>query len=433
MAIKKNKIAIILIFSLTAGGSLSSFFREAVIAYFYGATQSVDDFKLAISLPQALFYSLGTLLTGIFLPHVINQGENENVLLKLRSIVLFCFSIAIFGIVFANYYTPFLVKEYSDLELENLVFYTRISWLSLIILSYYFIMRIYFFSEGKRYLAGGANLIVNSSFIAFLYISSIVYNSSSINTLTISFLASCLILIVFYFMFLEPKKDFLKLLSFRSHNKNKTLTVSVYVLIGALLYHLLNVSPRFVDRAYISLQGDGWVSRIEYAYGIFTGLAVSIGTSIIVVYSKFIALNYRNSNFLREITYRIWWGVVIAMLVSLVIFFCSDWIVELAYERGSFVEKDTIIVSGLLKYLVIALPISIVNMVLVQALLGFNIILIMLIVGLIKFLFKVISLELLVNNEFNLSGYGMSNLISEVVVLAVLILIFILKNKRIND
>jgi len=383
-------------------GIISSFFREIVIAYYYGSSKEVEIYRIAFSIPYALFQSLGTILIASLLPlYLADRNILPNIQSSIKKVFLFVILIAILTIPWQSVlFAPGFTQTEQSALMSNML----ISWSIVLIAALIFPMRLILQSNDKKILVSATSL-----FFSFFLVSMIILLHKKIPgfELTIASVISIIGIYIVYKWNVDLNTPLSKSLT---HTKqHHTITK---IIIGSFIYILLLSMPRMIDKAIASQMGDGVVANLDYAMNFYVAFGVLIGTSFTIIYAKKIAHEYKaNSMHTKWIFQLIGIPFILASLVSLIIYPYSEDIVSLAYARGAFSISDTMQVTAILHSFLIALPLMVVGMLLSQIVAAYSI---LVLIGLVcfKILSKWIWIELDLST-IELSVFGESTLIME--------------------
>lgn len=422
MNIKWPKSMLILVI-FTAAGSLSSFLREVYIAYEIGASSDLDIYRLAVSYPYAFFFSFATLLVGIILPRV-SRDESSVTFVESSPVSTVSIFVSIIGIAFAGVYAPLLGPDLSIAEINDLAFYCRVAWFGFLLSSIYFHFRIYLQYNKKNNIVASANLICNVGFVVSLWITT-TYGMRDLSGLVFAFVVSCGVVSLSFIISARNIADIpVVLSSYFSFGGIKDKVVMRLILSG-MIFHFVNISLRAVDRAFASSLGEGWISFLDYAYGLVNGLGAVIGTTFVIYTAKFIALRHDQVGFQYELVKKLLPVYIVTLVVAFIAVVFSEELVRLAYQRGKFSESYTREVGELFKYLMLPFALMVGNMVLLQVLLAISSGVTLILFAVVKFVAKYISMLML--GSLDSADFGVSNLAAELIFFLVFIFYFAIK------
>ena len=247
-------------------GILATFLKEVLIAYYFGTSEKVDIFKTASYLPYSFFQTLGTVFVGLYLPKVIDDRNNSEVITS--QITKFSILITAAGVLLAPFYIELLAPNFNGQKKDSLVIATIICWLGFFFYSFYFHYRIKLQAYERNALIASTSLINSTTFILILLLVRFIYEGEINYELEVSFFLAAIFLIISY-IFLGRKT--LKFSSIIANTlKKPENTIPLHLLITAIAVHITAVIPRIIDRAFLSGGPQGFISSLDYAFNIQT-------------------------------------------------------------------------------------------------------------------------------------------------------------------
>ncbi len=384
-------------------GTIFSFFREVIIAYYYGTSRDLEIFRVAFAIPYALFQSLGTVLVGALLPIIIHEGKDLIFEIKRQVRKLFII-FAVFAALTANWQAKILAPGFTYSELETLKINLVICWIILIISALIFPIRLLLQEQNKKMLVSSTSLIYSLFFILFIFI----FNGFSPKfDLSIVSVASAMMVFVIYSIF--SKLNIVKVpVNTTKSSTNKKIQK---IILGSFIYVLFLAIPRLIDKAAASKMNIGVIANLEYAMNFYVAFGVLIGTSFTIIFARKIALEYRNSANIAWLLKIIGVPFLLASFVSILILPFSEELVRIAYLRGAFTQSNVTQVTEILYWFLITLPLMVSGMILLQIIAAYSIF-ILIGLAIFKSIMK-LSWILLFFNEENLSIFGTSTLVME--------------------
>lgn len=406
----------------------ANFSKEMLIAYYYGASEVVDIFKIATSIPNSFFQSLGAVYAGLYLPYVLDASAIRT-FIHTRKVMLVSIAIMLIGAPLSFFY-PFIFAPGMNEDLGyKLVTQGLLCWIGFGFLIFTFQRRIWLQAHNKK------NVVSATSFInsaVFIIATLVIINFTDANewVLISSFVVSGIVIFIVYNVASAKEVTVLMQMSilFKCRPKDR---ISYNVIIIAVLFHVTQLVPRIIDRSYASYGGEGAVSHLEYAYNFYTALGMVVGTSVVIILSRHIAeaKNISSLN-LRKLYNKSRIFIVISIFGSLSVVLFAEDIVSLVFLRGEFDRYDMMATSELLKYIIVGVPIVVVNMLLIQVLYTYGAVFILIISALIKLGVKIVSIELLSNYRYE-SMFGISNFVCELCFF--LVIVFMLRMRSIEN
>lgn len=151
----------------------------------------------------------------------------------------------------------------------------------------------------------------------------------------------------------------LKLFSFKKISECVAFIKASTLLLGG---NILNSSAELIDKSMGGMLGHGNVAALEYGsripFGLGNFLRTSIGNFAVPRFSQAIAKK-EFSNARKDLIHFILVYVSAGLVISLGVFYLSDWLISLIFQRGAFSPKDTQVVSHVQKILAFQLPVFI--------------------------------------------------------------------------
>jgi putative peptidoglycan lipid II flippase len=415
-----KKILLSLFIPMLLGlGIVSSFFREMVIAYYYGSSKEVEIYRIAFSIPYALFQSLGTILIASLLPLYLS---NRNILPQIQSSIKKVFIvITVLAIITLPWQAVIFAPGFTEDEQSLLLYNMLISWSIVLIAAFIFPMRLLLQSNDKKVLVSATSLL----FSLFL-VSMIILLHKKLPGFELS-VASVVSVVGIYFVY-RWDSDKKQLISPDIHMIEEQQTINK-IIIGSFIYILLLTMPRMIDKALASQMSDGVIANLDYAMNFYVAFGVLIGTSFTIIYAKKIANEYRGKSMNLKWMFQLL-GIpfILASLISLSIYPYTELIVSLAYNRGAFSASNTIEVATILNSFLIALPLMVVGMMLSQIVAAYSIFVLISVI-LIKISTKWLWIKLKLSTT-KLAVFGESTLVMELLGIVVIMFILIFYSRR---
>jgi len=411
----KIKTFILYVPLLLAMGALFTFFREVAVAYYFGTSRELEIFRIGFAIPYALFQSLGSTIVAGLLPILIEYGNTVIPIIK-REIQKIFFIFCILSVLSIKWQAKMLAPGFNLDDLNLLEINILISWFMLFPLALILPIRLSLQGRDKKILVSATSLIYSGSFI---FILPLIYKTNLDFKLPIVSLISTLIVLIIYNILKEDYTTVQENISAKVLQKKREIQK---IIIGSIIYVFVLALPNLIDKAAASKMIDGTIANIDYAMNFYIALGVLIGTSAIIIFTKKIASEYNKSMNVTWLLKVAGMPTLFALIVSLCLIPFTDEIVSIAYLRGAFSELDVMHVSEILYWFLIALPIMIAGMILMQVLASFSIGSIITI-SIVKAIVK-LSWILIFFTQNNLSIFGISTLVMELV--SIIIILYLL-------
>lgn len=421
---------------LVGAGIGANFLREILLAYVFGASSTVDIFRVATFIPTVFFQTMGVVLVGLYLPLYKPNTEKNYTFVDSRNVTVISFAITVVGVLtsplLATFAAPSLAAQFDREILWSSIW----SWFGFFLVSLSFHYRIQLQSAGKSGMAASASLIFSTAFVAamLLFLWTKLFIPSSPILLVGAFCVACATLLAFYTRFFRIKSlidaSFNNRLSF-----NTTGLVSNRIIFGAFFVQFLLLIPRLLDRTVASKIGVGGIAKLEYAYNVYTAAGMIIGTSAMIILAQKLSGISLKNNPVRNFINLSWSSILISAIIAALVFSFSRELVVAIYLHGIFTLDDVYNTDAYLVNLLLSFVPMVVNMLLFQVLLGCRSLMLIVVPTLVKILVKIIFLVILAgaSSEF---AIGASTAVCEVAFLGVGLLylhFYVLRSKSLVD
>ena len=273
-----------------------------------------------------------------------------------------------------------------------------------------FPLRLVLQSQDRKFLVSSTSFMFSFFFIVMLVP---FHNVSSPYLLSVVSVFSIAIVYIAYLLSVEKnkKEDAYLARSIEVTSADKAFIRRV--VLGSLVYVILLASPRLIDRAFASALTEGVVANLDYAMNIYTAIGVLIGTSSSIIYARKIAAEYDTEvDRIRWLWNLMKWPLLISCSIILLIMPFLHEIVELAYVRGAFTDKDAFQVSQILFWFIWSMPFMVSGILLTQVMATSGIFILVGVVC-VKILVKAAWIYFFFSND-QLSIFGSSTLIMEI-------------------
>lgn len=342
---KKNTLYLMIITLII---SISSFIREIVLSYFFGASSITDAYLLSLTIPTVIFEFITAGLIVAYIP-LYNRVESEEGKEKAEEytnnlvniLMLFVLVVFAIGILMANVIVRFIASGFDEVTLNLAVAFTRISLTGMFFNTLVAVFSGYLQVKGNYVIPALVALPMNIIVIISIYISS----GGNIYILAIgtaiSF-ASQLILMVPVLRKKGYKHRFI--LNFRDKNLKRMLLLVAPIVIGVSV-NQINI---LVDRSIASSVAVGGISALNYAKLLLSFvrnfLVLSVITVSYPILAKMVVENQIQE--LKKITFKIMNVINLFNLpVSVGLFLLAEPIIRAMFGRGAFDERAVLMTS----------------------------------------------------------------------------------------
>lgn len=407
-------------------GIAVTFGREVYLAYKLGMGRDLEIFKLALMIPHMLSQNFAPGFVAVAMPYLVRKENTQGHIGALSSVVQFNIITSLVITLVGCGVSPFLSKVLSPgfpkADQDALAYCTVICFAYFFLISLSFSLRSHFLLNEIYWPSSLASAVISSTFI--LSFSGFTLMSISLEReylLSISVLIGGFVVLIIHIIAFRPK--FLQLIRRTwSRPDPKTWKTLGAMISGAVIFKIINFTPRGIDRVVASMLEEGTVACIEYAFSILNVPGLVLGTSVATIVSPKLAkvhVGISRNELINQIKMPVLAMFVLAMLVSSITFFFSEEIVALALKRGAFNHEATIFTSNILRWQILSLPFIITSIVFAQALLSMNKLRILIMAVCAKLATKVLLVVLIIDN-FNLRDFGITLLAAEIVFIAVI-------------
>lgn len=336
------KKSVIIIILLTLLSKLIGFFRDIILAYFYGASEISDVFLISLLIPSVIFGFIGTGIYSAFIP-IYSKIESEYGVKEgnhftnnlINSLLIFSTIMVIIFFLFTEPIIKVFASGFEGQTMDLAIQFSRIT-----ITTVYFTGIIYIFSgflqtHGNHIVPSLMGLPLNLGLILGVILSS----SISIYILPLGKVVAIILQFIFLAIFVykngfmyKPKLDF------SDKHLRKMMMISFPVILSSSVEQI----NKLIDRTLASSISVGGISALNYAnqlnlfiQGIFVA---SISTVFFPIMSKMAANNdmtgLRKSLSKTLIVISV---MLIPATIGSIVF--SEPIVKLLFGRGAFTKE----------------------------------------------------------------------------------------------
>lgn len=343
--------SIFLVSSISFFTKYIGFFREIIIAKYYGANWVTDAFFLAQNMPGLIFPSIcdsfGTSFISVYL-NLDKKIEKKKFLLKS---LMFLILLSIFLTLLAFIILPVIVKilapGFPMKTLKLSIILSRISMSYFSILMINTILISYLNAREKFSLSQVSWLIYN--FILLLSI--VIFPKDKITYLCFSYFISNFIQMIFLIKnsikkFFNKKVFYTISHTLYDNNIKKLIRLTIPIILGNSFYQIQNI----VDKILVTYGTEGYLSALSYTFSINNivfGLCIS---SIMTVIYPMITKENNKIIKLKKIENIIKILLTFILPISIFTYFYANEIVKIIYFRGLFDENAIFKTSLFLKY-----------------------------------------------------------------------------------
>ncbi|MBP2005775.1 murein biosynthesis integral membrane protein MurJ [Halobacillus andaensis] len=334
------KKAVVILMVLTIVSKFIGFFRDVILAYFYGASGISDAYLISMTIPVVIFGVIAKGISTGYIPMYSRIEEEKGKPQAIRYtnnlmnvLLVFCSLIVAAGLFFTEPIVKVFASGFEGETLQTAVGFTRVT-----IVGIYFTVLIRILSaylNYKRYFAVPNLLGIPMSIIVILSIM-ISYQLNVVELLSFGYVAALLVqfLILLFFSY-KKGYQYKPTFDMKDEHIRKMLVLAVPVILGSMV-HQIN---RLVDRTLASQISTGGISALNYAttlngfvHGVFV---TSIGTVMYPMISKMASRD--NIEGLKHSLYQSIVGISILIVPATVgSMLFAEPIVRMLFDRGAF-------------------------------------------------------------------------------------------------
>jgi putative peptidoglycan lipid II flippase len=374
-ALWKNQVVknLILVGTITLLMKGIGFFKETMVAGYFGLSEILDTFFIAFLVPGFISNVFLGAFKNVFIPNYIAERKTGNNIASFQGTGFMITGLVSLLFMLLAYLT-------TDVYLENLFPGHSAAYYHLITVQLYYLLPCIFFWGFSSLISG--LLYINDEFMyssfTDMFIPIVIIVSLSFfredlgdNVLAIGTLVGSLLGLL-YLVLVSSYKNILKIALPNLKNKNARLMFSQMP--AKVSSGLLTGLNSIVDQFFAAQLIVGSIAAINYGLKIpafLSGLVVIALTNVLLPHFSKSILEDRKKTFevLFKILKTIFWSTCFFALIGIIF---SDYLVELLFERKEFTSENTIIVSNIQKIFLIYVPFSIAGMVMVNFLTSIN-------------------------------------------------------------
>jgi len=390
-------------------GALASFCREVLFGYFYGLSQVLDAYRVAISLPQTVGMILHPVFVATLIPVLqkirIENPDQEKIFLRkfFRQLFIGGSIISLTLCLFSSQWISILAPGFSaDLKNYSASQLSYFSWyfLFLVLVGGYKAM----FDSHEIFLPGASiNIFLHGSVVFSLSILAFFgfVKRFPSGSLIISTLISGIILFVIQFSIAFPLK-------FKQKTHKPLFITDVTQLeykipwlgIGVFfLYHAMGQAVRFIDRGIGSQFGENVISIVEYSFNIISFPSFLLITSVITVFYPTFTKMYALGDVegaRRQLLRLSSLMFLISSVLCVFIWLFGFEIIRIVFAHGAFTSDASIRVYDFLSYQLYGVPFMVTGLLFAQVLVAYGKYRLLLILGVWKLIIKFVSAIILI-------------------------------------
>ncbi|MGX1902558.1 murein biosynthesis integral membrane protein MurJ [Thermolongibacillus altinsuensis] len=351
----KSSLMVMLILLISR---LLGFGREMFLSFYFGASAKTDIYLLAIMIPTILFDIIGPAAATTFIPLFFEakQQSKDKAYMFSNSVISLVFALGLAVTVVGVFFTPYIVKavapEYKGEQFILAVKMMRLAFPLTIFSGVVSILAALLQSLNRH---SQASLIGIPFNIILILGTAICAHYLDIEGLVITYVLAVMSQVFFLMLFLY-KEDFrIKIcIDLRDEMIKKLAKISIPVI---LLMSVTQISM-LVERSIASSLEEGSISALYYAYRlnfIFIGVfSLSLIYVMYPVLANLVAKNQLN-DFYEQFSKVLSVMALFIIPVTVTVVIWREEIITLAFQRGAFDSKDTMMTAECLFFYIIGL------------------------------------------------------------------------------
>jgi len=433
LLIKNNKtlgLNTLIIPLLIGGGMAVALLREILIAHFYGTSVEVEIFRVAYALPNFISFSVATAFTSAAVPIIIRsqaKEQDQDTIFSLNILVIvFVIFITSLGILSGSQQAKIFAPGFSGSDLQQLTYHIKASWLMFFFIGLTFTMRSSLQANGVIW-PGASNNIIKAGVYVLVFALGLLFTNNNFNLTWLTSLAVASGLIILLVHFIACYIHNINVWKIKKIIPKPILFGMVIALSSTFIFQILNIIPVFLDRRYASQIAQGVIASLDYSYAIIIAIGSLLGASFnMVVLPKMVTLFETKASWLqfKKIVMAAIAIISITIISGIVIGYFSEPVVRTLFMRGAFSEQSVYLTSDILSWQALGMGFMVASTMATQILVIFKMFRQLIIVGLSKIAFKILSLMLLIP-MYNVKGFGVSFFLVEgITFLLLAILVF---------
>lgn len=347
--------------AITISCKIMGFLRESILAYFFGANDAVDSYKLSESLSSVLLgwlVAFSVAFVPVYTEIKTHKGKNEGKEYT-HKIILFVGMIAAGFVLIAFLASKVIISlgapgfhQSKQLLTEDMY---KICIFAYLVFAQVSILNNYLNCNEKYISAGASTLLISVTQIAFIVAAYYLGNP-----LIMAFGLPASMMARYIFLRIRSKIGIQDMLRARKlFPLTESLKTTARTALPLFLSEIVISANELIDNTFASSLPEGSVSILSYANILSASFHTLITSSILTVFFTTISNNVvmkDKKGELKEIDYTL--DLLLTILIPFVLFAIvfSRWGINLVYERGAFVAETTTKTAFAFAIYIFALP-----------------------------------------------------------------------------
>lgn len=350
----KNKIvrSVFVVTVLSIIGKITGFYREAMIAAYFGVGGATDAYFIAYSLPSILFSVIGVSMGLIFIPMYAQQLKKtpktshffaSNI---INTVLLVGLMFTILGMIFSKHIIMIIAPKLIVQDINVAIYLSRIMFPMFIFISISYIVTGILQSHESFAIPSLVSIPFNITVVLGIVLFSKRYGIQALGWAT---LIGAVTQLIVQLPAVSGKFKYRFKINFRESSTLTYWRLITPIILGAAI----DKANIMIDNGLASYLGSGSISAINYATKLVDFAdSIAIGAIIAVVYPKLAKLSAEKKyDKLAYSSYNAIIGItqIILPIVAITVVLNKD-IVRLVFQRGAFVQRDTNLTAYGLSY-----------------------------------------------------------------------------------
>lgn len=325
------------------------FFREILMAYFYGTSVVVDVYVASMNIPSVIFALFGTAITTTFIPlySAVKEEKDEKAALSftnnvLNILVIIALLISILGIIYSEILVKVFAGGFSGETFELANNFTKIIMITIVFTVIQYIYNGYLQLQG--FFNQNSLMLIPYNF-CLIFTLMVSYYTDNFYVLAVGAVVASISQLV-YLKFIIKKTDFKH--SLVVNVKDKYIKTMFQLLVPVFFSTAINQLNNIVSKSMASGLEEGSISALNYSNKVNSIILEVVILSMTTILYPTLS-NLFSSNKTNELTRFIskYINVVafIVMPAALMISHLSDDIINILFGRGAF-NADSVRFTG---------------------------------------------------------------------------------------
>lgn len=334
-----REIVVTSVMIFTFLGKILGFFKELILAYYYGAGDISDAYLISQTIPGTLFLIIGTGVATCYVPTYIaikrSSGKNSSELFTNKFItVVVCISLVLTLLleIAPGRFVKLFAIGFNENAFSLAVSFTRINGISLVLSGLLYCFSGLLQAEKKYQYVAISNIPYNIGLVVAIVIGAY----TSVNCLAFVSVLAVALQLGFLWLFVRKIPYYYKpSFAFKDENLKKTLTFLPSVLLGVAATEINTL----IDRTLASTIIAGGITLISYGTSLFNLVIGVFSHSVSSIYYPLISeasLSNNKQKFNRTVDSAIYTAIYFLLPCTIGIIILREPIVKMLFGHGEF-------------------------------------------------------------------------------------------------